>query len=621
MSDARELPRVFREGVVVFDGAMGSLLLERGASHKRPFEELNLTSPYLVCQAHADYIKAGADAIETNTFAANRFRLETYGLGDKAYEVSRAGARLARDVAGGGVIVAGSIGPLGVTLAPIGAAMRDDAQSAVCEQVRGLVDGGVDLILLETQGDLDLACLMIESAAEVCGLPIICQFAVGTDLTTESGDTIDDIAVRMSEMPVSAVGFNCSVGPEQTLRAVQALREVCELPISAQPNSGFPTHVDGRTLYLSGASYFAERGREIVEAGAGIVGGCCGTTPTHIEALTRQVKGMPRPASARVRQPRIREQAPTECRQSPLLRRMNGDFVTVEVTPPKDSDHRGLIEKLRPLVAAGVSAIDVTDNPMAHVHMSAVAFAHLVKEELGVATILHLTCRDLNLLGMHSTLLGAAALGVDGILALTGDPASVGDYPSATSVFDVTSEGLARIISSLNCGLDYAGKEIGRPTSFAIGGAFNSLADDLDKEISRLEKKRESGVNFLMTQPVFDLDALRSAVRMLPTDWRLPILVGILPLRSSRHAEFLHNEVPGITIPDPIRKRLAESDAQAARAEGVRIARDIYQAARREFGGVYFMPPFGNFDVVREVVDPAGTPHRNAPHREANDAG
>jgi len=281
---------------------------------------------------------------------------------------------------------------------------------------------------------------------------------------------------------------------------------------------------------------------------------------------------------------------------------MNGDFVTVEVTPPKDTGYHEFIEKLRPLVKAGISAIDVTDNPMAHVHMSAVAFAHLVKEELGVATILHLTCRDLNLIGMHSTLLGAAALGIDGILALTGDPASVGDYPGATSVFDVTSDGLAGIISGLNRGLDYTGKQIGKPTSFAIGGAFNPIAEDLDKELARLEKKRAAGVGFLMTQPVFDLEALKTAALRLPSDWNPPILVGILPLRSSRHAEFLHNEVPGITIPQAIREHLASVDPETAKAQGVAIAREIYQGARHDFGGVYFMPPFGSFEVVREVI-------------------
>ena len=250
---------------------------------------------------------------------------------------------------------------------------------------------------------------------------------------------------------------------------------------------------------------------------------------------------------------------------SPLMRRMNGEFVTVEVTPPKDSNYQALIEKLRPLVDAGISAVDVTDNPMAHVHMSAVAFAHLVREELGIATILHLTCRDLNLLGMHSTLLGASALGIDGILALTGDPASAGDYPAATSVFDVTSDGLARIVSALNNGVDYAGRKIGKRTNFAIGAAFNPMAQDMEKELDRLRKKREAGAGFLMTQPVFDVEPLRAAVQLLPDGWRPPILVGILPLRSSRHAEFLHNEVPGITIPDEIRSCLASAISRRRR--------------------------------------------------------
>ena len=603
MLQRRELPGVFGERVVVFDGAMGSLLHERGVNTSRPFEELNLTSPHLVCQAHAEYIQAGADAIETNTFAANRFRLARYGLADRVVEINSAGARLARNVAGSNAVVAGSVGPLGVRLAPMGPVSDEEVRSATAEQVRGLADGGVDLILLETQTDLDMVRVMLETIFESCELPVICQFTVGTDLVTTSGDTLDDIVLRLNDLPISALGINCTIGPEGTLRAVQALSEITDLPISAQPNSGFPANVDGRTLFISGAGYFAERGVEIVQAGASIIGGCCGTTPAHIEALAARVKELPRPARAVVRAPRVREMTPKEvCLQSPLLRKMNGGFVTVEVTPPKDTNYHALVEKLRPLVDAGISAVDVTDNPMASMHMSAIAFAHLVKEELGIATILHLTCRDLNLLGMHSALLGAAALGVDGILALTGDPASVGDFPGATSVFDVTSDGLAKIISSLNCGVDYVGKEIGQPTTFAIGAAFNPLADDMEKELGRLAKKREAGADFLMTQPVFDIEALKAAAKLLPTDWNPPVLAGVLPLRSARHAEFLHNEVPGITIPDEIRARLAGADAESARRIGVEYARAIYLAARESFGGVYFMPPFNNYDAVREVM-------------------
>jgi len=603
MSQPRELPRVFREHVVVFDGAMGSLLHERVANTSRPFEELNFTSPHLVCQIHAEYIQAGANAIETNTFAANRFKLARYGLEDKVFELNSAGARLARNVAGTNIVVAGSVGPLGVRLAPLGTVSAEEVRSAVSEQVRGLVDGGVDLIVLETQSDLDVVCAMLEAAFEVCELPVICQFTVGNDLVTTSGDTLDDIVLRLSDYPIGALGINCGIGPEGTLRAVQALSEITDLPISAKPNSGFPANVDGRTLFISGANYFAERGAEIVQAGASIIGGCCGTTPAHIEALASKVTGLARPIRSVVRAPRRREVTlQGTCERSPLLRKMTGGFVTVEVTPPKDTNYRALIEKLRPLVDAGISAIDVTDNPMASMHMSGIAFAHLVKEELGIATILHLTCRDLNLLGMHSALLGAAALGIDGILALTGDPASVGDFPGATSVFDVTSDGLAKIISSLNCGVDYVGKEIGQPTSFAIGAAFNPLAEDMQKELGRLVKKREAGADFLMTQPVFDIDALRAAAKLLPSDWNPPILVGVLPLRSTRHAEFLHNEVPGMTIPDHIRAKLASVDAESAKALGAQYARDIYLAARESFGGAYFMPPFANYDVIREVM-------------------
>jgi homocysteine S-methyltransferase len=347
--------------------------------------------------------------IETNTFGANRFKLSHHGLEGKVYDINLAGARLARSVAGSAILVAGSIGPLGVSLPPIGSVDIEDAQNSIKDQVRGLVDGGADLIIFETLTDLDQACIMLDTAFERCNLPIIVQFAIGTDLTTERGDSLDDIVSRLSDYPVSVIGVNCCVGPEQTIRAVQALREISDLPISAQPNSGYPTNIEGRTLFISGAGYFADRGAEIVQAGASIVGGCCGTSPAHIEALAARVKALVRPAPARARDARKRESIAISqaSERSPLLRRMNGNFVTVEVTPPKNADYHALINKLRPLVAAGVSAIDVTDNPMARMHMSAVAFAHLVREELGVATILHLTCRDLNLLGMHSTLLGA----------------------------------------------------------------------------------------------------------------------------------------------------------------------------------------------------------------------
>lgn len=603
MSQIRELPAIFQEKVVVFDGAMGSLLHERGANPKRPFEELNILSPHLVCQIHAEYIQAGANAIETNTFAANKFNLSRYGLEDKVYDLNVAGARLARSVAGPNIVVAGSVGPLVVRLEPIGVVSAEEVKAAVCEQISGLVDGGVDVILIETQSDLDTVCVMLDAAFNCCDLPIMCQFTVNADLITSSGDTLDDIVLRLAEYPISSLGVNCSVGPEGTLRAVQTLAEISRLPISAQPNSGFPTNVNGRTLYISGAGYFGERGAEIVQAGASIIGGCCGTTPAHIEALASSVAGLARPVRVAVKEPQKRETtAPDVCTRSPLLSKMNGTFVTVEVTPPKDTNYRAMVEKLRPLVDAGISAINVTDNPMASMHMSAIAFAHLVKEELGIATILHLTCRDLNILGMHSALLGASALGVDGILALTGDPASVGDFPGATSVFDVTSDGLAKIINSLNCGVDYVGKEIGEPTNFAIATAFNPFSDDMEKELGRLAKKREAGVDFLMTQPVFDVAALKSSVQMLPSDWNPPLLVGVLPLRSSRHAEFLHNEIPGMSVPDHIRQRLAGVDGDTAKAIGIEYARDIYQAARASFGGVYFMPPFNNYEVIREVM-------------------
>jgi len=619
------------QGVLLADGAMGTLLYDKGIPFDRSFDALNLTDPALIQSVHREYIRAGAEVIETNTFGANRFRLAAHGVTDSARQVNRAGAQVARNAreeVGESVFVAGAIGPLGKPVAPLGTIPGDEALAAYREQAEGLVEGGVDLILVETQTDLVEALLAVDAVRSVTAdLPLVVEMTYTEDGRTLHGTYPEDVVRALAGKSVDVIGANCSVGPAELLEIVGRYRRKTERPIAVMPNAGMPRLVNGRFIYLSSPEYFADYATRFADAGARLIGGCCGTTPAHIrrmrEALARRPAGVKArgaaegaPAagsgSAPPAPPRhaptistIEEApAPTDLAQrsglaAKLARR---EFVvSVEVDPPRGVRPRKMIEGATLLKTAGVDTINVADSPMARVRMSSIALATMIESRVGIETILHFTCRDRNLMGIQSDLMGAHALGIRNILALTGDPPRSGDYPGTTAVFDVDSVGLIRVLGKLNAGMDLGGNSIGEPTRFVIGCAVNPAAPELDAEIERFRAKVEAGAEFAMTQPLYEMATLTRFLKALGTP-RIPILLGLLPLQSHRHAEFLHNEVPGIVIPEPARKAMREAGDRGIDV-GIEMCLDLLVEARALVEGAYLMPSFGRYEVVARVVE------------------
>ena len=597
-------------GTVVFDGAMGTMLYSRGIFLNRCFDELNLSNPGLVRQIHEEYLDAGADVIETNTFGAHRFKLGPHGLEAQVRKINREGARVAREAARGRALVAGAVGPIGKALAPIGHITAEEAQAAYHEQIEGLLEGGVDLLLLETMPSLDQA-----KAALAAARALDPAMPVGVSLTfTEAGNSIygdspEDAVRELEALGVPLVGANCSQGPQAMLDTLQRMAAVARTAkLSAMPNAGAPAIVDGRYVYLCTPEYMATWARRFLEAGCTVVGGCCGTTPAHIKDLVRSVR-MYQPARAEVRilPPARPKETPAPVareEKSPLARRLRRKFVvSVELDPPRGADPGVLIERAQYCKESEVDAINVADGPRASARMSAQALCILLQEKVGIDTILHYTCRDRNLLGIQSDLLGAHALGLRNILAITGDPPKLGDYPDATAVYDVDSIGLIRIMDHLNHGCDLAGNLIGPALGIHVGCGADPSKADVEKEIRRLEEKVKAGAEYVMTQPVYDprtLEGFISLIRHLD----VPILVGILPLYSHRNAEFLHNEVPGMSVPDDIRERMRKAGSgEKAQLEGVAIAQEATLAARELGHGVYIMPPFNKVDLAVRVMD------------------
>jgi homocysteine S-methyltransferase len=613
-------------GPILADGAMGTMLYAAGASLDESFDALNATRPELVLGVHRSYLEAGADLIETNSFGANRFKLEQFGLGDRVHEINRKAVRLAREareISGRPALIAGSVGPLGRTLAPFGVLSADAAREAFREQIEALLEGGVDLLAFETIGQLEEMSEAIAAARAACDLPIIASMTFAEDGRTIGGTTASDVASHLLALGVAAIGANCSVGPQRLIPVAEALvarvsDERDEGPaVSCMPNAGWPAHVAGRVIYPSSPEYFATFARRAVAAGVRIVGGCCGTTPAHTAAMREALDlwsaengSGPRPAvpraSKRAGAPRAPEldlvpaEGPTRLRDK--LER--GEFVvSVEVDPPKGLNPAKALAGACLLQQAGVDFINVADSPMARVRMSALTLCYLIQHQTGVETILHFTTRDRSLMGLQSELLGAHAVGVRNIIALTGDPPSLGDYPDSTAVYDVDSIGLIRILQRLNTGADSAGASIGRPANFTVACAVDPTRDDLDHEAERLRAKLEAGAHLVMTQPIYDSAVWQRflavfGVERLP----VPVLAGILPLQSSKHAEFLHNEVPGITLSDEARRRMRLAGADGRR-EGVKMAQELLRELRPLVQGVYLMPSFGRYEVAAEVLD------------------
>ena len=601
--------------VLIGDGAVGTLLGERGVGFGHPYARANLSHPEMVTDVHVEYLRAGADAIETNTFAANRFKLETHDLEGRVREVNVAGASLARQAAGSvartadRVLVFGAIGPLGRSLAPIGPVSTGLAKSVFLEQAEALLEGGADAILLETFTDLVELRLAYE-ATEPLGAPVLAYKTFVEDGETLAKGLPGRAAREISSWGTSLTGANCTVGPQRMVQIIEQMAEAAG-PVAALPNPGLPQLVGGQIRFQRDMDHFAEYGVKLARAGARLVGGCCGTTPAHVRALSEALRDFRVEGTrARRRVAVVEPSGRTEVSAEPVsdfAERLRGGFaVTVEVDLPRGNAIAQVVDAARRLKERGVHAIDISDGARARLRMHPVAAARIVQEEASIEVVAHLSCRDRNILGLQADLLGATALGVKNILAVTGDPAQIGDYPEATSVFDTDSVGLVHVLSRMNRGEDLAGNPIGEPPGFLIGASFNPTAEDLDAEVEKLRRKLEAGAHAFWTQPVFEIGALESALERIGDG--VCILLGLMPLRSARQAEFLHHEVPGIDIPEHVRHELATFSAEDAPKYGVEVAQGLLAEAQSLVGGAYIMPPASAPDLAGDVLEAISMP-------------
>jgi len=600
-----------QDHVIVADGAMGTMLYQQGFPAKSCFDEMVLSHPDVVLGIHRSYVKAGARLLETNTFGANPIRLADFALQEKTEEINKAAVRLARQAIGNNGWVAGSVGPLNRPLEPIGPLTLDDARSAFGVQINALVEGGADIIILETFSNLREITCALEEARRFPHVPIIAMMTFSEDAKTIMGDKPREVVKVLEDLGADVIGANCSVGPQGILEVMEIMAEHTKLPLAAMPNAGFPHMEGGRYIYLTSSAYFADYAKRFADLGVNIIGGCCGTTPAHISAVAQAVAGRSpgrrgsRAASAKGYITDVEEVSPPKPREkaapSQFRDMLNQRFiVSVEIDPPKSTDPSRALEGARLLRQAGVHIINVADSPLGRARMSPLALAYLINGKTGMETILHLTCRDRNVLGLQSELLGAHALGVHHILAITGDPPSAGDYPFSKGVFELDSVGLVRLIRQLNEGKDLSGKDLGEPTDFTIGVGANPNAVDKSAEIAKLRRKVDAGAQFAFTQPLFQLDTLLEFMDSVQ-DTPIPIFVGILPLRNAKHAEFLHHEVPEMIVPQDIRDRMQKAGDKGLE-EGVAIAREFMEQASKWVQGVYIMPPFNHFQMAADVI-------------------
>ncbi|MGC2639757.1 MAG: bifunctional homocysteine S-methyltransferase/methylenetetrahydrofolate reductase [Acidobacteriaceae bacterium] len=613
------LNAIFGSRTVLGDGAMGTSLYARGVFINRCYDELNLSQPELVRSVHEEYLQAGAEIIETNTFGANAFRLEKPGLRDKVAAINEAGVRIARetvrqlaDKQAATAYVAGSIGPLGVHLEPLSKIGYDEAQAAFAEQIRALAKGGpgvgADLLIIETMTALNEAEQAVLAAhAAAPDLPVIVMMTVDEDANCLDGSSPETAAARIASWGVDGIGCNCSVGPATVLTAIERMATATSLPLMAMPNAGMPRKLDGRNVYLCSPEYMASFARKFVKAGAQFVGGCCGTTPQHIRAMKSAVRAVAAQTQAhpgKAREPIVTETPPAPLEQRSKIGRLiqQGEFVTmVEIVPPRGIDCSKELAGAQLLAAMGIHAINVPDSPRASARMSAQSLCIQIQQKTGIETILHYTCRDRNVLSMQSDLLGASSIGLKNILCLTGDPPKLGNYPDATAVFDVDAIGLVNIVHRLNHGLDIGGNPIGASTGFTIAVAANPGVPDLDYEVRRFAYKVEAGAEYAITQPVFDLRILEAFLKRVE-GFRIPVVAGIWPLTSLRNAEFMKNDLR-VSVPDEILVRMQRAATpELARAEGIRIAREMLAAARGMVQGVQVSAPFGRYAASAEIL-------------------
>ena len=600
---------------------MGTLIHEAGVPMGTCFDHLNLSNPDLIGSIHRAYVSAGADIIETNTYGANQLKLAEFGLEDKVRDINLRAvkiAREAREVVGREVFVVGSIGPTRSAMDPL---MPDEIkllEPIYAQQIEALLEGGVDAICIETISDIREMAVAVNAVRKTSDLPIIASLAFGEDGTTPGGNPVNEVVASLLALDVDVVGANCSVGPNQMLPIIQMMTSLVsgtynrQIPVSTMPNAGWPARVDGRYVFSSSPDYLGKFAAEVAVAGARLIGGCCGTTPDHTHAMRRTLdeqEGHSTLVIHEVRLPSTYEyeengdESPTE-----LKRKLGKDFVIcVEIDPPKGLNPTKALDGARLLKDAGVTAINVADSPMARVRMSALMMSHLIQAEVGVEAIVHFTTRDRSLMAIQSELLGAHAAGVRNILALTGDPPSLGDYPDSSAVYDIDSIGLIKVLSKMNEGVDWSGAPLGRNASFTIACAVDPTREDLALEASRLREKLAAGAHFVMTQPIYDVEVWLRFLEHFGGQIPVPVMIGILPLQSARHAEFLHNEVPGITLTKQALERM-RSAGNHGRQVGVEMARELLLDLKPHSQGVYLMPSFGRYEVAAEVLAGVVTP-------------
>jgi len=605
-----------KKSPVLCDGAMGTLLYGKGIFINRSYDELNLSQPDLIRGIHHEYLQAGAEVIETNTFGGNAFRLGRHSMADRVRDINFAGARLAHEAAKSfDAWVAGSVGPLGVRIEPLGKTSFGEARAAFRDQIAALVEGGVNILILETFGYLEELHQAYLAAREVNPkIPVVAQVTIDEDGNCLDGSTPENFAPRLEDWGVDVIGCNCSVGPVAMLDAMERVREATSLPLAAQPNAGIPRSVEGRNIYLCSPEYMASYARKFVTAGVRLVGGCCGTTPDHTKVMKQALRVGEARAKAASVTVHTDSKSPAPSPAVPLSQRSrrgskiaSGEFLTmVEIVPPKGIDIRKEVEGARFLKSVGVDAINIPDSPRASARMSNQALSLLIQREVGIEAILHYTCRDRNVLCIQSDLLGAAATGIRNLICITGDPPKMGNYPDATAVFDVDSIGLVNIVHNLNRGMDIGANPLGTGTAFVVGVGANPGINNLDEEIRRFEYKVEAGAEYAVTQQVFDLGLLETFLRRIE-HCRIPVVAGIWPLVSVRNAEFMKNELR-VSVPDRILDRIgAAKNPEAAREEGVAIAREMLIAVREMVQGAQISAPLGRYASAVDVLEALGS--------------
>lgn len=632
------LLELISEKTLLADGAMGTMLHARGIGFDKCFDELNLTNPVSVAEIHREYIEAGAQLIITNTFSANRYKLSKHGLQDDVVEINRAGVELARRVVAASfkdVLIAGDVGPLGVRIAPYGRVKLEEAREAFAEQIRALAEAGADLIVIETMTDIYEIQEAIKAAKDVgmglapipgtpghaspipgrpqgSSLPIVASVTFTRDDRTLLGDSPMQVARRIAEAGADVIGVNCSGGPSQLLRILKQMRQaVPNGKFWVKPNAGWPEQVGGRIMYPADADYFGDYALSFREAGANVVGGCCGTTPQHIAAMKKALESVPYQTLEVLDTSEISDEDAAEPVEQPtqFAQRLNqGKFaISVEMDPPRGLSTHKLMAGASLLYDSGADVINVADSPMARMRMSAWAVCDVVQRKIGVETTLHFPTRGRNLLRVQGDLLAAHAIGLRNVFVVMGDPTSIGDYPEATDNYDLVPSGLIKLIKQgFNMGVDHSGTSIGQPTNFFVGAALNLCPQDMDTEVKNLHRKIKAGTDFFLTQPIYSADdgpKLIEAYEAKHGKLNKPILAGILPLVSAKHATFLHNEVPGIFIPDEARKRIESAgDAQRGSKVGVELAVELIQGIKSWASGVYIMPQFHRYDMVSEII-------------------